>query len=287
MKKLRTYNIINILAILATTVVFCHSNYNLEIVVEGMNWNGLVVQSAAMFIVHFLKMSRMYLILYGSEFSLIRYIKTYCKVVPISVVIPLKLGELFRMYCYGNCLENNLKGFVVVVLDRFMDTGALMTIIILLIVFGEGSASTIMYFFIIFLIIAVIAYSSFLGIYRFWKKYFIKSNATTATIRLLTLLEMLKAIFDEITSALKGRGLLLFFLSCLAWSVEVGAFVLIFGVRGNSNISDRVSLYLRSALGIAKTPEMDRFVSLTVILLGIVYFVIKITERVLCRRKMK
>ena len=86
-------------------------------------------------LVHMVKAGRLYLALYGLDMKRGVCMKLYCKVTPVSVVLPWKLGEFFRIYCCGAELGSFLKGGVIILLDRFFDTVALVTMIVLLWIF--------------------------------------------------------------------------------------------------------------------------------------------------------
>ena len=106
MKKRKVvYNLINILVLLAAALIFVFNYINTDIFAV-LKWEQLAVITIAVVIVHFLKAFRLYLALYGSGLSIYSYSKIYCKVTPISILFPFKLGELFRMYCYGYQTDN-------------------------------------------------------------------------------------------------------------------------------------------------------------------------------------
>ena len=118
--------------------------------------------------VHTIKALRLYITLLGTNIDRVEYIKTYCKVTPISILFPFKLGEIFRIYSYGYLINNYLKSTVIILLDRFMDTIALLSIIIFIFVFKGGQLSFLVYLLIFFSIFLLFFYNIFINMYIFW-----------------------------------------------------------------------------------------------------------------------
>ena len=71
--------------------------------------------------VHMIKAARLYLALYGTDVSRKNFLETYCLTTPFSILIPFKLGELLRMYSYGNLIGDHLKGVVQEMLHHHPD----------------------------------------------------------------------------------------------------------------------------------------------------------------------
>ena len=135
MEKKMKYNIINVVVLLITMLFFIYNCRDLPEIFAEKDLTSVFLLGITVILVHVIKAGRLYLALYGSEIAFITYLNTYCKVTPVSIMLPFKLGELFRMYCYGQLLGNNLKGVVIILFDRFMDTTALMTAILLVWIF--------------------------------------------------------------------------------------------------------------------------------------------------------
>lgn len=172
MKNEAIYNAINILVILVTAVMFILEYKDAQVIFEGKNiWNIILIFVVA-FIVHFIKASRLYFVLYGSKIDICTYTKIYCKVTPVSLMFPYKVGEFFRMYCYGQNMKNMLKGIVTIILDRFMDTTALLTILLLIILFNGGKITAFTYILLLFLLCILLIYFVYPDIYIFWKNIF-------------------------------------------------------------------------------------------------------------------
>lgn len=276
-KKSFVYNWINILVLLGAAIIF-FANYSIHDVFAGLGAEHIVIITATVVIVHFLKAFRLYLALYGSNISASSYAKIYCKVTPVSILMPFKLGELFRMYCYGHQIDNMLKGIVTVVLDRFMDTIALVTMIIAMWLYSGETIIPLVYLLVVFLVAAVLIFIVFPGLYTYWKKYLLRADATPRKLRMLLYLDKLNMIYDEIVNVSKGRGIILYALSLLAWITEIGSIVLMNGLGEKTGLSQKISEYLRSALNGNQLIELKRFILISVVLMIVIYLLVKLGD---------
>lgn len=279
MKKIK-YNFINILVMLVTVVWFStgYCDFGVSLFFGTDIWHvGIVV--VIVFVVHMIKAMRLYLALYGSGIPAKEYLKIYCKVTPVSVVLPYKTGELFRIYCYGKTLNSLFRGCVIVLFDRFVDTIALVTMIILMYIYG-GEITNLVYVLLLFLVFSLILYYVFPGVYRFWKIYILREKATEKNLHILGALEFINNIYSEITNVAKGRGLILFLMSLAAWGIEIVGIVLSYGINWYGNLNQVISNYLLAAIGNGKSIELSRFVFVSVIMTIAMYIWIKFIERI-------
>lgn len=274
--KSRMYKLINILVIAISMLVFTFEYYDSGQLFKNINLCSIIVFLVLVVVVHILKSVRLYLALYYSELKWSDFIKVYCKVTPVSVVLPFKIGDVFRMYCYGQLVGNLLRGVVITMLDRFMDTAALVTVIILTWFLAGGKMDLLVYLFVIFLIITCVIYFVYPGIVRIWRKSLLKSNATERRIAILGVLKKFDEIYKEIDGVTKGRGIILYILSILAWGIEIGSLYIISTINNTKQIDNDVFEYLRAALRGNKSLELKRFIIVTILLLMGVYIIIKI-----------
>lgn len=285
MKKSKlVYYSINIIVMIITGILFFLDYRNVDETFLNITWFSGTILIVTVVIVHFIKAFRLYLILYGSDMGFAEYMKIYCKTTPVSVLFPLKTGEFFRMYCHGKKLGNLLKGVVIILLDRFMDTIALVTMILAIWLANGGEVTGVVYLLIIFLAFVLLMYFAFPGMYRFWKKHIMCAKATKNKLAVLKLLDMFHRIYKEIAAVSKGRGILLYGLSIVAWSVEIGSIALVHGFRGDGKLTQAISEYLMSAMSGNQSRELRQFVFASVILMVCVYIFIKITDLVKGRR---
>ena len=216
-------------------------------------------------LIYGIKFCRLYLALYDAQLGLEICLTTYCKVTPISIILPFKVGEFFRIYCYGRQIGSLLKSVVIILLDRFMDTAALVTAIALVWIFYGERPSVFIYFLLIFLILSVCFYFVFPGIYRFWTRYLLCAKASEHKIWALKTLESIHTLYSEIENVVKGRGMILYFLSLAAWGIEISNITLINYMTGGNHTGVVISEYLLSAMSRRQSPEFDQFVFISVI----------------------
>lgn len=142
------YSLAKIVVILITILWFLYDYKDFSSALKEEKVASILILIFTALLVHVLKAGRLYLALYGTRRKLRTYLKKYCIVTPVTIILPFKIGELFRMHYYGSQIGNVLKGIVIIFLDRFMDTLALVTTILFngLVYFvtmaGEGMGKT-------------------------------------------------------------------------------------------------------------------------------------------------
>lgn len=269
------YNFVNLTVAIVTTGIFISTYGNVKLIFQNRDIRHIFILLAAVCTMHLIKAARLYLVLYGTGIELSVYIKMYCKITPVSMVFPFKTGEFFRMFCYGRQINNLLKGAVIILLDRFMDTIALVTMIFLVWIFNGGNITLFTYLLLLFLAFALLIYFVFPGVHSFWKKYILKAKATEKKLAMLKILNSLDLVYQEIRNVSKGRGMILYFMSLLAWAMEIGGLAVVNEISGEGEISQTISAYLLSAMGTNGSIELRQFVFLSVILLMIIYLIMK------------
>lgn len=274
-KRRIKYNFINILVILISSAVFILNFSTIGGLLVSISPLQLLTIIATVILVHSIKATRLYFAIYGSDISLFTYLKTYCKVTPVSVILPYKIGELFRIYCYGKTIKDFFKGLVIVLLDRFMDTAGLVTVILLFAGFAGVGITPLVYIFVIFLAVLLLAVAIYPGLYRFWKQYILRARATKRKISALKFLETVNKGYVEIQEVTKGRGVILYVLSLLAWLLEIGSVMLQTNVWENVKSNQNINEYLSAAMGSSSSKEMELFVFFSVLLMIVVYLCLK------------
>ena len=188
-------------------------------------------------ILHGAKLLRFYLVLMEQRMNFKRFVKVYIKTTFVNFLLPLKSGELFRIYCFAHETKNVRMGFISVIVDRIFDTCVLLLFLVPydFCVAGKISAVTVVLSLIVLLVLlgCVFLYSS----YSYLNRLLMIHGNSKKTIRLLYLLENFKMCYDYMAALLKGRFLLILIFSCIGWIFEfiflkimAGAFQITFGV---------------------------------------------------------
>ncbi len=270
------YKIIDIMVLLVTIMLFLKEYNRIKYIFSCINIFNILAIISTVIIVHIIKALRLYLALYGSNLGFLEYIKVYCKVTPVSLFFPYKTGDFFRMYSYGKKLDNIFKGIIILLLDRFMDTMALVTMIIFVWIFTGGKITLLVYLFTLFIVFTILIYFVFPGMYKFWKRYFLFERATERRIIALKLLEACNYLYSELKEITRGRGLILYFLSLVAWGVEILSLTMQVGIFKNENLSNIISKYLFVAIGYGRCIELNLFVIISAIAMLVIYIFVNI-----------
>ena len=80
--------------------------------------------------VHLIKMMRMYLIVMERKISFDRFVPAYLRTTLVNLLIPYKLGEIYRIGVFYRISGGFKTGFFSVLIDRFFDTLALVLILL-------------------------------------------------------------------------------------------------------------------------------------------------------------
>jgi len=279
------YNVINIIVILVAIAVFIYKYHDVQTFFDEMSIYHIIMMIVVALVVHVIKASRLYLALYGTPIKAKEYIKIYCKVTPVSILFPFKVGEFFRMYCYGMRINSLVRGVVIVILDRFMDTMALVTIVLLFWIFNGWRLVAVAYVLMLFLAFILLIYFAYPGVYQFWKKYALREKATENSIALLKAMSALNNLYQEIRSVSKGRGIILFFMSLVAWGTEIGNMLILQGRIQGEYINQTIAKYLSSAIIGEPSVELKRFIFISIIVMVMIYMVIKLAEVLLGKKE--
>ena len=210
------YNFINAFFLLGAILLIYYSG------ILEMNFSALQLISliGIFLLIHTLKFIRIYFILLEERIEFKRMIKLYIKTTFVSVIYPYKIGELFKMYAYGNEISNYPKGIISVLIDKFFDAIILCIIIIPYGLIASESISMVSVILLIFIVLVSIIYFTFNSTYYYLNKFFIIKNKNKKGLIVLNILEKLNGIYKSTKELLKGRTLLLIILTFFIWLLE-------------------------------------------------------------------
>ena len=225
--------------------------------------------------INLIKSFRFYFIIAGqSSITKIEFFKQYLKTTPVSVILPFKLGDLFRIYCFGYQMGDVFKSLIFVLLARFFDTVALITVVVATSILSEQSFSGIIWLLILFVAVIMILYFAVPSICRYWRTYLLEANANKRNLKLLEIICNVAELMEVISKVLKGKGTIVFSLSAFSWVIELSGMYLLENAFGSGKNAGFVGNYLAAALGLTQLPAMDSFVVCTVVILLAVYVVL-------------
>lgn len=172
--------------------------------------------------VHLIKMMRMYLIVMDKRVSFDRFVPAYLRTTLVNLIIPYKLGEIYRIGVFYRISGGFKTGFFSVLIDRFFDTLALVFILLPYQLFITKTVTVQTLLLAAFLAVVLIAYRVFPPSYEFLNRYIITSRQSKRSMMALAALEQLSGWYDYAQQLVKGRyGILLLF-SLAAWLLEMG-----------------------------------------------------------------
>ncbi|SEC12602.1 Lysylphosphatidylglycerol synthase TM region [Paenibacillus sp. GP183] len=272
----RHYTVLNSFFIALYLFLLLRTILNIEMLHITFSSNVMLLffSAALLFMVaHIFKCSRFYLILFESRIEIKRFVKLYIKTTFVNILLPLKLGEIFRIYTFGKDANSYKTGFLSVLTDRYFDTCILLLIIIPFDLMHHSlSLSSILLLF--FIILITFAYLIFSPTYQYLNEYIILNKSSKHAIKTLELLERCKMIYDHEKRLLKGRTSAIILFSVLAWVIE---FLMLFtlgkglGLQfGANNLVD----YLNSALFITGNDYLTMYTLIGAIIFGLIILVI-------------
>lgn len=282
MKK-NVYLIINFIVIVLAAALFILSLNKGLASFSGCQTKSIIAVVLISIAVNLLKMMRLYLIIYGKNMSFSDHVKQYSKSVPVSCMLPLKSGELFRMYCYGYQLRDYISGMVYIIVDRFYDTLGLIAVMLITgLVFGLKTSVTA-YLLMMFLILVIVMYIVYPGLAKYWKDFLLSSAGSKRKLYMLSLLERINNVYEKAKEVNSGRGAVLFVISVVSWVVESSGIILFStNVQNMSfanmteNFSEKINSYLNGTLLIEQSAYASQYVFVSVIVMILVYFMYKI-----------
>ena len=172
--------------------------------------------------VHLIKMMRLYLIVMESGTSFDRFVPAYLRTTLVNLLIPYKLGEIYRVAAFSRISGGFRTGFFSVLIDRFFDTLALVMILLpyQLLISGKVTVPTLL--LTAFLVVVLMAYRVFLPSYTFLNRYIITSRDSKRSMMALAALEKAGGYYRYANGLVTGRyGILLLF-SLAAWLLDMG-----------------------------------------------------------------
>lgn len=202
-------------------------------------WDILQIVLCVCIVVTF-KAVRMYIVLFEDITNKKQYLIKYMLTTLVNILIPFKLGEIYRGFSYSRITGSYAKGYVAVIFDRFMDTLALDTVSIPIFMYSCLFMPPIYVILTIFIIMAVTFYLLFPSFYLFWNHVLILRRNTKNTLRGLKLLEIIKNAMKDVFRMVKGKFVVLLLLSLFAWIAELYA-TFLYSHHFNA---DEISVYL-------------------------------------------
>lgn len=179
------------------------------------------------FLSYVFKGIRLYIIMLEYRISIITFTKIYLKTTLVNIVLPFKLGEVFRIYCYGTELSNYKLSIFLVLIDRYFDTIPLLFLLMIFTVVGKVKVTILLVLLICFLLVITFVYLIFPSSYSYLNRYLIMNTHTQQSIQILSSMKKFKGWYFNIQSLIKKRTLLILLISVFTWLLEYGALIIL------------------------------------------------------------
>ncbi len=177
---------------------------------------------AGFFAVHLLKMLRFYLVLLEEKLSVRKFLLLYIRTTFVNLLIPFKLGEIYRAFCVVRLTGRAEIGILSVVLDRFFDTFILLLFLLPYDLLALGRITWLTGGMLVFLLAIMLVYRMFEPTYLYLNRYLIKKSKSRRGIRILSVMETFREWYDYIKDLITGRQYLIILCSALGWLAEYG-----------------------------------------------------------------
>ena len=162
--------------------------------------------------VHLIKMMRLYLIVLDRKIAFDRFVPAYLRTTLVNLLVPYKLGEIYRIGVFYRISGGFRTGFFSVLIDRFFDTPALVLILLpyQLLISGKVTVPTLL--LAVFEIVVLGAYRVFPPTYAFLNRYIITQRESKRSMMALSALEGVNGWYEYARDLVTGRyGILLLF----------------------------------------------------------------------------
>ena len=170
--------------------------------------------------VHLLKGLRLYFILMEKCISPKRFLKIYTKTTLVTLVLPWKTGEFFRIYCLGDEMKDYRSSFLSVLADRYFDSIPLLIVIVLYGIISLDRPLIFTWVLLFFIIFTTLLYIIFPSLYQYFNRFIIMKTKSKSGIIILDFLEKIRQWYSYAEQLVKGRSTLLLLLSFGAWITE-------------------------------------------------------------------
>ncbi len=196
--------------------------------------------------VHLIKMMRMYLIVLDRKIPFDRFVPAYLRTTLVNLLIPYKLGEIYRVGVFYRISGGFKTGFFSVLIDRFFDTLALILILLPYQLFISGTVTVPTVMLTVFVIVVLMTYRVFPPSYEFLNRYIITSRESKRSMMALSALESVNGWYLYVRDLVKGRyGILLLF-SLAAWILEITVLAGFSKICGKSFTVSDFGVYIES-----------------------------------------
>lgn len=197
---------------------------------------------------HIARIIRLYAILVQNRSGFKHFIYIYLITSWVNLIIPFKLGELFRVSEFAKFSESLKKSIVSIWIERFLDSIILCITILSVFIFNKGSIQFLPLVLIVglFISFSLLFFFEFPYTYKYLNAFLIKKVTTEKGIYLLGIVKFFKTIHENARLLIRGKASILLFLTILVWMLELLSIAVLFGSLNLNSILERLVLLLNN-----------------------------------------
>lgn len=171
--------------------------------------------------VHVFKMARLYLVLMEHRIPFGRFVLLYFRTTFINLIIPYKIGELYRVEEIARETKVWQVGVLSVLVDRYFDTVALFLVLLPMDLFLRRGISSSTIVFGVIILVAMFIYQAIPASYSYLNRYLIMKKSSKRSMAALRGLDIVKDWYGFTQNLITGRSTLIIMASLLGWLAEV------------------------------------------------------------------
>ena len=277
------YYTVNILFLIVSFIFFYDRFTGAFIKTDGVyefNIAYMLLSALLVGMIYFIKTVRLYIIMLDTHIPFRRFVKVYIKSSFVSIILPFKTGDLFKMYCYGHETEDYKIGIFSVLVERYFDTISLLVILAVFTLSTGNGIVPVVILMALFLILLTAFFISFPSINNYINRFCIVSTDSPGGIDVLRFLSGINNWYMYAKKLVDQRVPLLLIMSTFTWIAEYGVIkIFIYGL-GKSTASDLFLVYINSVFSGSNDIYVTLYMSVSVLLFGILFVTIYISSYV-------
>jgi len=233
---------------------------------------------------HFIKLIRYYLILSEIQLPLGQYVRLYLQVTLVNIIIPFKLGEIFRFAMVAGQCKSAPLSVLSIISERFFDTCIIVVMLMIHVVFLGGELAAPLLFLALFVVICFLAYCTYPSTSRYLNRFIVLKPPIRSDVYYLQALDYMDGWYNHEQRIVKDKGWLLLICSMFAWLIEYLFFAALAKIFNLPFGMDIFSKYISSILTVSSdfpSAFNTSYGVICIFVFAILYF------WVVCRRNIK
>ena len=253
--------------------------------VTSSNWILLIIVLIMFLIVHFIKMMRLYLVFLEEKIEFKRFVCAYMRTTLVNLIIPFKLGELYRMFVFSRTTGSAYIGIFGVLIDRFFDTMALVLLLLPLQILYPGTVTFVSMVLLLAIVLIICIYLVFMPSYKYLNRYIIMNRTSKRSMAVLRTLEVTRNGYDYIKKLVSGRYAIMILMSIFAWGLE-GALLMILSRAYNVAFGGSdFAKYIASILSTSYSSDIKEIYTIISIVLMLVLTILSLVVLLIFKNK--